>query len=560
MRIASIKIAPLSVAFAVVVGCGGNVVVDGASSRGVGGGITESGSAGTSSIGNGGAAAVGSGIGGTTNGAGGSGVGGFGVGGISGVGGSGGATSATAIASTGVASSSSVTSSSAGVGGGPTGALWDILGLPQPPLVGGMSAPVIAVDASGDIFLAADYSVPIIFATPSSCAGEANILIAKVSASGQLLWSRCVTHTPLGDSPPSAWLHASSISVSENGTVGVLGSFTSGLAYGGEQITAASNGDSEMFVMSLDASSGAPIWMHGFDTRQGEGNPSWALAGDAEGNLYLSGYLYSSLDLAGITFNPTTGLGFVVAKLDPSGQAVWLTEVGNYYTIEGSTPLAPAVSPDGAHFAIATMFQGSADFGPGTRNDYLNPFVVELDTATGTIEWGFYPLGEEAQGQFTVAAFDGDDDLILGGTAQELDLGIGAVLRNATFLAKFDVIGDVVWQKRFNGRPSGLLGVAATRACDLLYAVWTNQTGIVLDGAQFPCPGNGSCLVIGSIDAGGTVGSAKMLITKEPTGVVAFGLGATIVAGSFKRTIDIGGGPGPSPPTGYDAGFLAALP
>ncbi len=570
------RLLPAACLVALALGCGGNVIVDGASSRGATG-SGSSGSHGTASMSGGVGGAGGSTASFVTSGVGGAGPGvggGMSVGGNTGVGVTSGSASSSAPSST--------SSSSSGAGGGPTNALWDILGVHATlPSGGFIEPPYLAVDAAGDSYFTMEYvGGPLTFATQLPCTKRLNVMVAKVSPAGQVIWSRCVSLTPVGDSLPSSIFTVSGITVTPAGEVVVLGRFSGAVDFGTGPLATSSDLQGAAFLVALDASSGAAIWAKQLDVPfnlNQLGGLSWGLASDVAGGLYIGGGdLSAPLDLGGgVSLSPSGAESAFVAKLDASGNGVWATEVSSAPSASGAPMSTVAVSADGAHCALATGFYGTVLFGGGVPSGSSNPLVVELDTTTGSVEWGLFPLGPSDTASVSSAAFGGDGSLVIAGNFRNaLDLGGGPLGPPGGFVAKLDPAGALSWQHGMLAQgPSSTLalgGIAVDGNGDITYATTAFASQVTIDTHTFTCPQDSPgfwCIFLGTIDSTGHVGPADRITGHNlPPGdehfrgpVVAFGSGEKLLAGIFPTWIDFGAGHVPNPVTSASV-FLAALP
>ncbi len=551
MQVDALRRVSLTALVTLAFGCGGNVVVDGASSQGTGGTTGATGTHGTASIGVGpGAGPVGVGVGP------GAGPVGVGVGGASGVGGfsaSGGASTNVDAASSSMASAAS-SSSSSGAGGAPTDALWDILGLPD--AMGTIfDRPVMTTDADGNTYFADSYAGgPAHFSAPLSCAAVRNLFVAKISPAGAVLWSRCVPLVPVGDNHLNHNLFATGIAVSPGGGLALLGSFSGSVDFGAGPLQTGSDVNVETFLAAFDPSSGAVAWSRQLDA-YGENSvdsaTSWSLTADVAGNLYIGGTAFESFDFgngAALDLPPDQNALFV-AKLDPTGAGIWATKLAHIVT-SWAYPSTLVASSDGARCAIAAPFQGTADFGASPMNTTMAPLIAELDTGTGAIEWATLSTAHDNEIGL-VAAFDGQGALLVGipGTGK---------------ITKFDTTGAPTWTATLSPAGAGLVALGALAADangDILFAAEGTASQVSINGAVVPCPHPpmGRCLLVGGLDAGGA--STSVATFKSPSinpVAVAFGAGEHLVAGTFDGWIDFGSGPTPQPPS--SGIFLAALP
>ncbi|MEQ2006712.1 MAG: immunoglobulin domain-containing protein, partial [Limisphaerales bacterium] len=263
--------------------------------------------------------------------------------------------------------------------------------------------------------------------------------IAKVSASGTVLWARKVGGT--GDESGFG------VAAVANGDVFFCGRFQNTANFGTTNLTASGVGD--LFLARYD-SNGNLIWAR---KAGGAGDDSaYAVAADAAGNAYVSGEFNGTTDLGGIQFvsGSASGNGFV-AKYGPTGALVWASALSGT-----GTPTARKIRLDGAtNVYVAGSFQGTIQFvtpflsSAGSDDAY----VLKLSSA-GVTQW---------VQQFGAGASDAIGALDLGpdGSVHVAGNFRGSVafgtntLNNIggadVFTAKLDPAGNVLWARQAGG-------------------------------------------------------------------------------------------------------------
>jgi len=285
-------------------------------------------------------------------------------------------------------------------------------------------------------------------------AGDAEIFISKLDASGNFVWAK-----QLGGVNHDEGL---SIAVDGSGNVYTTGVFwgTADFDPGTSTHYLTSSGGPDIFVSKLDAS-GNYVWakkMGGISTDAGN-----AIAVDSSGNVYTTGYFWGTVD-----FNPGAGTynltskgvaDIFISKLDTSGNFVWAKQMGgtgyNY---------SQAITIDASGNIYSTgWFEGLTDFDPGTGFYNLTPagdydiFVSKLDAA-GDFVWAKKMGGTEtdvgnsiavdALGNiYTTGNFEGTADFNPGSGNYNLTTAGGLDI----FVSKLDASGNFVWAKRIGG-------------------------------------------------------------------------------------------------------------
>ncbi|QNL22406.1 T9SS type A sorting domain-containing protein [Hyphobacterium sp. CCMP332] len=247
----------------------------------------------------------------------------------------------------------------------------------------------IAVDASGNVYTTgffrgtADFDPgPGIFNLSS--AGDDDIFILKLDASGNFLWAKSI-----GDFRFDA---GNSITVDAAGNVYTTGSFERTVDFDpGPGITnLTSNGNpSDIFVLKLDAS-GNFLWAKAFGGTDYDDGRSIKV--DASGNVISIGEYEGTVDFdpGPGTFNLTSvgDKDIFILNLDSSGNFNWAKSIGG-----ASEERRSSISLDIAGNIYATgIFTGVADFNPGAGIFNLTPsgnedaFVLKLN-ASGNFQW-----------------------------------------------------------------------------------------------------------------------------------------------------------------------------
>lgn len=150
-----------------------------------------------------------------------------------------------------------------------------------------------------------------------------------------------------------------------------------------------------------------------------------AIGHDAANNLYVAAVVTDTVDFGLGPLSPIGARDLVLAKLDPSGQALWHARYGDVGT-EGTVSVS--VTP-GGEMVIGGTFSGSLDFGvdqplaAATRASYL----ARLDTDGGLVrQYAFVGVFRHAVGHGREALVISEDEA--------LDLGNGLVLPGASGL------------------------------------------------------------------------------------------------------------------------------
>jgi hypothetical protein len=246
----------------------------------------------------------------------------------------------------------------------------------------------IATDSSGAIVFSAYSDGVIDFGTGAGDAAAGGGYIVKLDAAGNVIWSKTW---------PATWV--ASVAVDSTGHVFATGHFRGTVDFGGGPLVSA--GLDDIVLFELDPS-GAHLWSRRFGGAATEDATDLAL--DGAGNLVLTGSFDGAFDFGGPAlvstrspnrFAPSNDI--FVARLDASGNHLWSHRYGD----AENDQLGRRVSVDAAdNILLAGVFSGSIDFGVGTMNAPPSgaSFLVKMD-ATGSTQWSrSFTAGSELAG------------------------------------------------------------------------------------------------------------------------------------------------------------------
>ena len=356
----------------------------------------------------------------------------------------------------------------------------------------GDSATAIAVDASGEVYIAGitnSTNFPVTSGSDQQTnAGSAtstnNAFIAKLNAAGSAL----VYSTYLGGNGNT---QAFGLAVDASGDAYVTGTTfatnfptTSGAF---QTATKASSTGYNAFVTKLNATGTAlaySTYLGGSGNGNGTGDQGNGIAVDASGEAYVAGYTYSS------NFPVTTGAfqttnnavgnaiedGFVT-KLNATGTAlVYSTFLGGSGAgLNGEGDLANAVALDSAGDAYVTGEAGSPDF-PTTAGAYqttnlaanntqANAFVAKINPAGSGLLYSTY-LGGSKNASGSALAIDSSDNVYVTGFAYYTDFPVSSGAYQTTNKAATLSAGNAFVSK-LNSTGSALI-----------YSTWLGGSGV----------------------------------------------------------------------------------
>ena len=357
--------------------------------------------------------------------------------------------------------------------------------------------PVVGVDASGNVFLASrTASSDIPTHNPGGGAyydgthnGDYDLVIAKFSPSGQMLWA-----TFYGGSGRDL---ARALAVGPTGELYIAGSTSSSdfPTYdpgGGAYYDGAHNGGYDAFLLKF-TNTGQRLWATLYGGNSDESVNG--LAVDASGNTFAIGSTRSgnfpTYNPGGGayydgSFNGGTGDAFLL-KFSPSGQRLWATyfggssyDVGQSITVDPSGNVFASGRTSSSNFP--TYNPGGGAYYDGTLGGSRDVFVAKFSN-TGQRLWTTYYGGSGVE-HIAVITSDADGNVYITGSTSSSDLPTydpadgsyydGSYNGNGdAFVLKFSNSGVRKWATYLGGTgPDDGRGIAAAGPEDcILYVV-----------------------------------------------------------------------------------------
>ena len=213
---------------------------------------------------------------------------------------------------------------------------------------------------------------------PNSMTGGYNYFIAKYDTLGNPLWAK---------SAVGSLIAGNSIKTNNQGNIFVTGAFTGNVTI--DTISKTSNGSKDIFTAKYDTS-GNVIWVKTFGGSNED--ISNAISTDASGNSYITGYFKSYSMVVGSTTLTNSGIpdgDVFIVKYDAAGNTMWAKKALNYSNDMG---LAIAADATGNAYVSGYYNGSSLTFGSITLNSAAattavgDLFVVKYNT-TGTPLW-----------------------------------------------------------------------------------------------------------------------------------------------------------------------------
>ncbi len=316
--------------------------------------------------------------------------------------------------------------------------------------------------------------------------------------------------------------------------------------------------------------SGAIEWVRHIGPGRSVGN---ALALDADGNVYVTGYFQDSIHFdpaAPASYlktgrsNTTSNRDVFIAKLAPNGNHIWVKRLGGAGTNEGNTI---NVSASGSIYLAGTFTSSGAgvsyDGQPGIiSTGGKDMFISKLNATDGSVQWvkSVGGLGDETVK--SLAVDNQENILITGAYKNEADFnpdpGVTNNLpappfgQNDVFVLKLDKDGIYKWAKSW-GSTGGSADIGNAIAVDKYRNVYiTGQyigTNVDFDPdptATFPLTSKSYDIFVSKLDENGVFQWAKGYgsteVLDEGTGIATDTAGNVFVTGVFLLTTDFNPG------------------
>jgi hypothetical protein len=209
-----------------------------------------------------------------------------------------------------------------------------------------------------------------------------------------------------------------------------------------------SNGDIDLFVAKLD-SSGNYIWIKGVG---GVGADSGTeITVDDSGNVYVTGKISGVAVFDEITLTSNGNEDMFVAKYDTSGTAVWAINAGSYMALGTGIGL----DADG-YIYVSGWFKESISIDGNNINSFgsVDIILAKFDPL-GNAVWVKAAGGIYADFAFGLAVDGVGNSYITGSfngqcTFEDTTLVSDGIYPDM-YIAKYDVLGNAVWARRAGG-------------------------------------------------------------------------------------------------------------
>lgn len=318
-----------------------------------------------------------------------------------------------------------------------------------------------------------------------------------------------------GETPPAlndclrwydAWTHGtpngtsfgSRLCVDSSGILSLAGRFTDTLLIGNQALGATGI---DLFLSQYHPN-GQLRWSQKISSS--DTSAITGLTYDAQGNIYITGYYTTILELGTQTLGGSNNRiqGFV-AKLDSLGNLSWLQQLGSNTELL----LFDLVLDQQANVYAVGRFSGSATLGNQTLNatGSSDALLFKLSSAGQFLWWKKWGgTGMEAAAAVDVSS---TGHIAVGGYFDDhFTLGVQSVSATGAadvFISQFDNVGNPIWNVQANGLGTEYISALAIDDQDRIFAAGVFNNNIQLDTTSRITKGDFDAFVL-QLDDGGT--------------------------------------------------------
>lgn len=236
----------------------------------------------------------------------------------------------------------------------------------------------------------------------------------------------------------------------KNGNVIITGYYDDPIVSFGTYTLSNLSGNSEVFICKYDPN-GNVLWAK---TSAGSNlNCGTSISCDSIGNIFLSGTYSSPVFVLGsFTLTNSGGVKPFIAKLDPSGNILWLK--GGVGNIDGNPSIA--TERNGNTYMIGTFDSPTMTFGSfvlNNTNNFQEMFLVKYDS-NGNVNWAT-KAGGIGYDYGTAVSLDSIGNIYVAGNfySSSITFGTNTLMNSGLgdfYIAKYNSNGTAIWAKKAN--------------------------------------------------------------------------------------------------------------
>lgn len=345
-----------------------------------------------------------------------------------------------------------------------------------------------AVAADGSITVVGYFENTVAFgSTTLTSAGQTDTFLLRLNPDRSVRW--------VVGGGGTGWDYTYRVGLRPNGNAVVVGSYQQTPTFGSFTLPAAQNGIGELLVAEV-AADGTYAWAK----RLGTGptyDDIFGLALDPAGNLLITGYFRETNVLDGTSYTVNSGVnadGFV-AKLSPTGTAIWVRQIGGPSDDFG---YGLGLLPDGSTVS-AGYFQGAGVFGASTLTSAggEDAYVMRLDPS-GQVAWARRFGGSGSERIRWISVRPDGTSLVAGWFEGTVAFGATTLTSAGAkdiFVMELDADGQVEWAQRAGGTGEDLPRFAGPRPDGGVLVAGTFPGTATFDGASLTSAGSDDVMV-----------------------------------------------------------------
>ncbi len=342
--------------------------------------------------------------------------------------------------------------------------------------------PGIAVDTAGNVYVTGNFQSmwygtvdfdPGPGIAPLISEQNPGLFFAKYDANGNYVWAKALEYTGA-----SANSYGRAIAVDVVGNIYITGNFFGNVDFNPGPGSAIISVNGTHAFLAKYTSGGDYIWAGniGGSSFSMWGNMGRAIAVDANGQVYLTGYFSGTVDFDFGTGTASLSAGMkdaFIAKYDTNGGYLWAIRMEDGLPANHDEGRGIALDAAGNVY-VTGHFQGTKDFDPGTGTALLTSagatdvFVAKYSSSGGYL-WAFNIGGdlssstgcEDTYDEGRGISVDASGDVYVTGTFSgtnvDFDPGSGTALLSSAgsctdvFVARYDGNGNYLWAGQVEG-------------------------------------------------------------------------------------------------------------
>lgn len=310
----------------------------------------------------------------------------------------------------------------------------------------------------------------------------------------------------------------------------------------GKNVTSGTTDD--IFVAKLN-SSGVVQWVYAAGGTGRDRGRKIAL--DSSGNIYVTGYYWSTVDFGGGNVTSNGNWDAFLLKLNSSGTFQWVKSYGSNYNDLGRDV---AIDSNDNIYMLGN-YRGTVDFGGGDENGAVNGdiFLVKFNSS-GVFQWVYTAGASSADDSRALALDSSDNPYITGSFQSTVNFGGGNITAANTddlFILKLNSSGayqNIYTSNIFTTQKGKGLAVDSSGN---IYATGTFSGTVDFGGGNITTSGNDIYLL--KLNSSLAFQWVKRFAVDNGEASLALGLAVTVdedgnvySVGQIGSTIDLGGG------------------